>query len=142
MVSGRTSNAAGKRSRTRRHAKPKLDMGILPTTEVPATDEVIDAIAEIEMQRREAEKKAGFATSCSTALQKLTELLDDESKALLRGPDAGHPENVDALTREIGRVKALAAPRAQESIPRYVRAEERQGLWRNAPQNPARNKGP
>ena len=116
-------------------------MGILPTTEVPATDEVIDAIAEIEMQRRETENKVGFATSCSTALQNLSELLDDESKALLRGADAGHPGNVDALTREIGRVKALAAPRAQESIPRYVRVEERQVSWRNAAQSPVRNKG-
>ena len=105
-------------------------MGILPTTEVPASDEVIDAIAEIEMRRREAEKKVGFAASCSTALQNLTELLDDESKASLRGPDAGHPGNVDALTREIVRVKALAAPRVQESIPRYVRIEERPVSWR------------
>ena len=116
-------------------------MGILPTIEAPATDEVIDAIAEIEMQRRQMENKAGFATSCTTALQRLSELLDDESKALLRGADAGHPGNVDALTREIGRVKALAAPRAQESIPRYVRVEERQVSWRNAAQSPVRNKG-
>ena len=115
-------------------------MGILPTTETPATDEVIDAIAEIEMQRRETQIKAGFATSCSTALQRLSELLDHES-TLLRGPDAGHPGNVEALQLEIGRVKALAAPRAQESIPRYVRTEERQVLWRNASRSPVRNKG-
>jgi hypothetical protein len=116
-------------------------MGIIPTTEVPASDEVIDAIAEIEMSRREMEKRSGFATSCSTALQKLSELLDHESKALLRGPDAGHPGNVDALTLDIGRVKALAAPRAQESIPRYVRTEEPRVSWRNAPRSPARIKG-
>ena len=72
-------------------------MGILPTTETPATDGVIDAIAEIEMQRRETEIKNGFATSCSSALQRLGELLDQESKAfVLRGPDAGHPGNVEA----------------------------------------------
>src|SRR6185436_10028723 len=141
MASGRTSNEAGKRSRTRRHAEPKFDMGILPTTEVPASDEVIDTIAEIEMQRRETENKAGFATSCSTALQRLSDLLDDESKALLRGPDAGHSGNVEALKLEIGRVKALPAPRTQESIPRYVRTEERQVSWNNAPQSPTRNKG-
>ena len=116
-------------------------MGILPTTEAPATDEVIDAIAEIEMQRRQTENKAGFATSCSTALHRLNALLDDESKALLRGPDAAHPGNVDALTREIGRVKAQTAPRAQDSIPRYVRAEQRPVSWHNAPRNPPRNKG-
>jgi hypothetical protein len=117
-------------------------MGIIPATEVPATDEVIDAIADIEMQRRETEKKAGFATSCSAALQRLNELLEHESKALvLRGPDAGHSGNVAALKLEIGRVKALAAPRVQDSIPRYVRTEQRQASWRNTPRNPARNKG-
>ena len=115
-------------------------MGILPTTEVPATDEMIDAIAEIEMQRRDTENRAGFTSSCSTALQRLSELLDHES-TLLRGPDAGYPGNVEALKVEIGRVKALAAPRTQESIPRYVRVEERQVSWRNAPQSPVRNKG-
>ena len=117
-------------------------MGIIPTTEVPASDEVIDAIAEIEMRRRETEKQSGFATSCSTALQRLSELLDHESKALvLPGPDAGQPGNIEALQLEIGRVKALAAPRAQESIPRYVRVEERQASWHNAARSPVRNKG-
>ena len=117
-------------------------MNILPTTEVPATDEVIDAIAEIELQRREAEKKAGFAASCSSALQRLDGLLDHESQALaLHGPDAGHPGNVDALKLEIVRVKALSAPRTQESIPRYVHTEQRPVSWHNAPQNPPRNKG-
>ena len=117
-------------------------MGILPTTEVPATDGVIDEIAEIEMQRRETERKAGFATSCSSALQRLNELLDHESKELaLRGPNPEYPGNVEALTLEIGRVKALAAPRAQESIPRYVQTEQRPVSWHNAPRNPARNKG-
>ena len=116
-------------------------MGILPTTEVPATDEVIDVIAEIEMQRRESEKKAGFATSCGSSLQRLNELLDRESKTALGGPDAGHPGNVEALKLEIGRVKALAAPRAQESIPTYVPTGQRQVSWRDAPRNPPRNKG-
>ena len=115
-------------------------MNILPTTEAPATDEVIDAIAEIELQRREAQKKSGFAASCGSALERLSELLDHESKALaLRGADAGHPGNVAALELETARVKALTAPRAQESIPRYVRTEQRQ--WRDAPRNPPRNTG-
>jgi hypothetical protein len=117
-------------------------MNILPTTEAPATDGVIDAIAEIEMQRRETESTTGFATSCGQALERLSELLDHETRALaLHGPDAGHPGNVDALEREIARVKALTAPRAQESIPRYVRTEQRPVSWHNAPQNPPRNKG-
>ena len=115
-------------------------MDILPTTEKPATDDMIDAIAEIEMQRRETGKKAGFAGSGSSALQGLGGLLDHESKALaLRGPDAGHPGNVVAVEREIVRVKALAVPGTRDSIQRYVRTEQRQ--WRDAPRNPPRNKG-
>jgi hypothetical protein len=104
--------------------------------EAPASDEVIDAIAEIEMERRETETKAGLATSCSSALQRLSGLLDHESKALaLQGPDAGHPGNVQTLKVEIGRVSALTAPRVQDSIRSYVRTEQRQVSWRNAPRN-------
>ena len=117
-------------------------MGILPTTEVPATDGMIDAIAEIEMQRQETEKRAGFATSCGSALHRLNELLDHESEALaLRGPDAEYPGNVEALKLEMVRVKALGAPKAQDLLPRYVRAEQRPVSWHNAPRNPPRNKG-
>ena len=85
------------------------------------------------MQRRETEKKAGFATSCSAALQRLNGLLDHESTALvLHGPDAGHPGNVQTLKVEIGRVGALTAPRVQDSIRSYMRTDERQVSWRNA----------
>lgn len=116
-------------------------MGIIPTTEVPATDEVIDAIADIEMKRRETEKAAGFAMSCSSALHRLNELLDHETEALrLRGPGAGHPANVEAVKIEIGRVKGLAAPKGQNSFPN-ARTEQRQVSWSNAPRNPARHRG-
>ena len=85
-------------------------MGILPTSEAPASDEVIEAIAGIEMQRRETEKQAGFAMSCSSTLHRLNELLDHETEALrLRGPDSAHQANIEAVTREIGRVKGLSA---------------------------------
>ena len=108
----------------------------------PATDEVIDAIADIEMQRRETEKQAGFAMSRSSALHRLHELLAHETEALrLRGPGAGHAENIAAVKIEIGRVKGLAAPRGQNSFPGKARAGQRQGSWRDAPRNPARNKG-
>ena len=117
-------------------------MGILPATETPATDGVIDEIAEIEMQRRETERKAGLAASCSSALQRLNGLLDHEEKASVPGGlDAGHPGNVEALKLEIVRVSALSTPRMQESIPTYVRTEQRPVSWHNAPRNPARNKG-
>ena len=110
----------------------------------PATDEVIDAIAEIEMQRRETEKQAGFAMSCSSALHRLNELLGHETEALrLRGPEAGHPQNVETVKIEIGRVKGLASPKGQNSFRGNGRTEQRPGSWSNTPlnPNPARNKG-
>ncbi len=71
---------------------------IIPTTDVPATDEVIDAIADIEMQRQGMEKEAGLAASCSSAPRKLRELLDREKGALqLHGAGTGPPANVDAV---------------------------------------------
>jgi hypothetical protein len=78
-----------------------------------ATDEVIDAIADIEMQRRETEKEAGLAASCSAALRRLHELLDHEKEALqLRGPDAGHSGNNEPLPRS---TKSVMAKRTAES---------------------------
>jgi hypothetical protein len=123
-------------------------MGIIPTTAVPvATDEAIDAIADIEMQRRETEKEAGLAASCSSALRKLHELLDREKEVLqLHGAVAGHPANVDAVMVEIERVKRLAVVTGQGHPSRNadragLRQESRQKSWHNAPRNPARNKG-
>jgi hypothetical protein len=55
----------------------------------PATDEVIDAIADVEIQRQAMEKDAGLAASRSSALRRLHELLDREKEALqLSGPEA------------------------------------------------------
>jgi hypothetical protein len=117
-------------------------MGIIPSTDVPATDDVIDAIADIEMKRRETERTAGFPMSCSSALHRLNELLDHEAEALrLRGPDVGHPGNVEAVKSEIGRVKGLTLPKSQNAFPNNARAGQRQAAWRNAARNPARNKG-
>jgi hypothetical protein len=122
-------------------------MGIIPRTDVPATDEVIDAIADIEMKRRETEKTAGFAMSCSSALHRLNELLDHETEALrLRGSDAGHPQNVEAVRMEIGRVKGLAGVAGKKPYPGAGRTGQGQATgqwrsWQNAPRNPPRNKG-
>ena len=116
-----------------------------PTETASASDEVIDAIADIEMKRQATEKEAGFAMSRSSALHRLNELLEHETEALrLRGTDRGDQENVQAVTIEIGRVKGLAAPKLaapkfQGSSIQYTRSEQRS--WRNAPRNPARNRG-
>jgi hypothetical protein len=113
-----------------------------PAGTTPATDEVIDAIAEIESQRQAMEKEAGLAASCSSALRKLHELLDREKEALqLRGPDAGHPENVEAVAVEIERVKAMTASTSPGPAPRGEYPGQRKATWRNAHRSPARNKG-
>jgi len=117
-------------------------MGIIPTTDVPATDQVIDAFADIEMQRREKEKEAGLAASCSLALRRLHELLDREKEALqLRAPDAGHPGNVEAVMIEIERVKGLTVVTSRGPTSTSPYRGPRKASWRNAQRSPARNKG-
>lgn len=99
-------------------------------------------IADIEMQRQAMEKEAGLAASRSSALRKLHELLDHEKEALqLRGPDAGHLENVEAVTIEIERVKGLSVTTSQGPAPRSAYPGQQKASWRNAHRSPARNKG-
>lgn len=113
---------------------------LLGTT--PATDEVIDAIADIEMQRQAMEKEGGLAASCSAALRRLHEFLDREKEALqLHGPDAGHPENVEALAIEIERVKGLTVITSPGPAPRGAYPGQRKVAWQNAHRSPARNRG-
>jgi hypothetical protein len=108
----------------------------------PASDEVIDEIAGIEMSRREAEKEAGLAASCSSALRKLHELLERETETRRqRGGAAGQPGNVEALAAEIERVKGRApaterGPPARNSFP-----DRKKESWQDAQRNPAKNKG-
>ena len=118
--------------------------GTDPSEAASASDEVIDAIAAIEMQRRETEKEAGFAMSCSSALHRLQELLAHETEALrLRGQASGHQQNIRAVTIEIGRLKGLSASTGQKPgpFPGNARDEQRRGSWQDAPRGPGRNKG-
>jgi len=108
----------------------------------PATDEVIDMIADIEMQRQAIEKNAGLVASCSSALRRLHELLEREKEALqLHSPDAGHPENVEAVAIEIERVKRLSVITSQRPAARSAYPGQRKVSWQNAHRSPARNKG-
>jgi hypothetical protein len=110
-------------------------------TELP-TDAMIDVIASIEMQRREAEREFGGPAACSGALRSLQELLDRENAALrLHGPGTEHAANVSALTIEIGKVTKMASLTGRISLPKNVDTGQREMLRRNAPRNPARNRG-
>ena len=107
-----------------------------------ATEEVIDAIAEIEAQRQAMEHEAGTAAASSGALRRLHELLDSERQSLQsRGPETRHPVNIDAVTIEIERVKGLARIAGVDVPGKNARPEPRQVSLRSETRIPPRNKG-
>jgi hypothetical protein len=113
-----------------------------PSETASASDEVIDAIADIEMQRQAMEKEAGLAAACSSALRKLRGLLEREKEApQLNGSAAGRPENVEAVMIEIERVKQLTVAKSQGPTHKGAYTDLRKASWRNAHHSPARNKG-
>src|SRR5687767_10275688 len=102
-----------------------------------ASDEVIDEIAEIEMRRREAEKEAGLAASCSSALRKLHELLDRETETRRQsGGAAGLPGNVEAVAAEIERLKGRVPATKQGPAARNTFPERKKESWQDARRNP------
>jgi hypothetical protein len=72
------------------------------------SDEVIDAIAFIEMHRQESEKESGSAAACAEALPKLQALLDELGAETAEPPDV-HAANIAAVTNDIARVKRLSS---------------------------------
>jgi|SRR5688572_16157726 hypothetical protein len=104
-----------------------------------ASDEVIDAIAEIEMLRRETQKEAGLSASYRSALGKLHELLDREKGALQQGPAAGQAGNIEVVTIEIEKLKGQVAATGGESATPAAPAQKK-ASWQYARRNPARNK--
>jgi len=107
-----------------------------------ATDDVIDMIAHIEMHRQEMAKEAGLAAACGEALRKLHELLEHERAALQRHvPGTAHPANIEAVTTEIGRIKALASVTAGRRMSSKARPPRQPMSRSNSPHNPPRNKG-
>ena len=111
-----------------------------------ATDDVIDTIAEIEVQRQAMEKEGGgSATASSGALRRLHELLDREREALQpHGPDPGHAANIEALTIAIERVTKLTGVKTQRPMPGMpgsARPERQPVSWKNAPRNSLKSRG-
>jgi hypothetical protein len=89
-----------------------------------ATDEVIDLIASIEVQRQEMESRNGLEQSRTFALSRLQEALASEQL----------PENTEALNQAIRRVQALGKrPNPQQG--QDPGRQQRQGgkSWRGAP---------
>jgi len=91
-----------------------------------ATDEVIDLIASIEIQRQEMESRSGLEQSRNFALSRLQEALAGEQL----------PENVEALNQAIRRVQALGKrSNAQQQGQSQNGGRQHQGgkSWRGAP---------
>jgi hypothetical protein len=101
------------------------------------SDEVMDAIARIEMHRQEMAKEASVAAACNEALRKLHELLEREREASQpHGPGARNEAHIEALAAEIERVKRLAGAvaKAKQGRPQPqhpLRPGERHDLPRN-----------
>ena len=99
----------------------------------PATAEVIDALARIEMQRQEKEKESGVPVSCSWALGKLHELLPRERKpAGTNGESTALRANIEAATRAIGQIRKLAQTTGQRATLKSGRPWHQQQSWRDA----------
>ena len=112
-------------------------------TEVRASDEVIDTIAQIELQRQEAENERGTAAACNDALRKLHELLEREQAAPEpHGPGSGYLANVEAVMMEIKRVKKLAGVTSQHAISKQRRPNRhQQPPMKSGQHGQPRNKG-
>jgi len=99
----------------------------------PATAEMIDALASIEMQRQEKEKESGVPASCSWALGKLYELLPRERKSPGTNAESTVLQgNIEAATLAIGRLGKLAQITRQRAILKSDRPWHQQKSWRNA----------
>ena len=107
------------------------------------TDEVVDAIAQIDRHRQEMQKETGPAAANNEALRKLHELLERERQAMqIHGPGTAHSANIEAVTAEIDKVKNL--PGAGNRDARRGRTQDQSKkhmVQPSAPHNHARNKG-
>ena len=104
-----------------------------------ATPEVIDALANIEMQRREKEKESGVPVSCNWALGKLYELLPGERKSPGTNPGTALQANIEAATLAIGRLRELARTTGHRAAPKGDRPWHQQKSWRDAQKKILRN---
>jgi hypothetical protein len=97
-----------------------MDMELGPLfTEVPqGSDDIIDAVARIEMERQERAREVGNAAACAAALRDLRTLHTNEKEALRAGgPSDEHSSNLAALAAEIRRVEKLSGGASRSSAP-------------------------
>ena len=105
-----------------------------------ASLEVIDALARIEIERREREKESGVPVSCNWALGKLYELLPGERKSPGTNPGTALQANIEAATLAIGRLRELARTTGQHAAPKGERPWHQQKSWRDAQKKSSGNR--
>lgn len=107
-----------------------------------ASDEVTNAIVNIEMRRQELEKASGRVAACGEALRQLHELLDREKAAPEpHGAGSGYLANMETVMIEIKRIKKLASVKGQAEIAKNPGPHHHQVSLHKETRNPARNKG-
>ena len=108
-----------------------------------ASDDVTDAIVQIEMHRKEMQKENGAIGAGNEALRRLHELLEQERQALqLHGPGAGHPANIEAVAAEIEKVKVLSGAGNHDALSGHVQGQREKPMPQSsAPNHALRSKG-
>jgi hypothetical protein len=107
----------------------------------PATAEMIDALASIEIQRQEREKESGVPVSCSWALGKLYEVLPRKGKSPGTNVEGTALQaNIEAATLAIGRLRKLAQITGQHAKLKSDRPWHQQKSWRDAQKTFAGNR--
>jgi hypothetical protein len=104
------------------------------------SDEVIDAIAFIEMHRQENEKESGAAAACAHALPKLQELFEQLSAETADSADV-HAANIQAVTNEIARVKRLGSGGQGGGHKQHVRPGQKKPAPRQHSQGQGHSQG-
>lgn len=118
------------------------EMGPLFDTTPEGSDELIDAVARIEMERQERAREVGNAAACAGALRELRALHASKKDALrLGGPSEEHSTNLAALAAEIGRVEKLSGGANRLSVPDGQKRDSRTRSRPGAPRAPVRNNG-
>ena len=74
----------------------------------PATTDMIDTLAGIEIERKEREKQSGVPVSCNWALGRLYKLLPGKRRSPGMKMGATLQANIEAATLAIGRLRKLA----------------------------------
>jgi hypothetical protein len=106
------------------------------------SDDVIDAVARVEMERQERAREVGNAAACASALRELRALHATEKDALrLGGPSAEHSANLAALAVEIRRVEKLGGGASRLSLPEGEKRAPSNGSRHGAPRSPVRQNG-